>query len=426
MMETLAQKDKRLKILFIPAWYPSEVNPIEGVFVKEHARAASIYNEIVVIYAYPDPLPRPGRLYQISDGIEDGIRTIRIKYQDYDRIFACVKKLIFKRRKPNEAPTPSATNKLITILKKPLRILKDLLYYWSTFAAFRRLVNEGWKPDIIHAHIFTAGVPAIILGKLYKIRVIITEQYSIFPLRKLAFYERVKARFAMNKAQMILPVSTALKEAIEAYAIKNEFQVVPNIVDTEIFYSPFGKKQREDRKRILMVAILSPVKGVPYLLRALAQVKEKRSDFILDILGDGANRHEYEKLAGELELENMVNFHGLKTKKEVAEFMRNCDFFILPSLYETFGTVIVEALASGKPVVASDIGGIKEIINENLGILVPVGDIKKLQQAIEFMLDNYVRYSPQELSAYARGKFNHESVGRLLNNTYAKVKEKRR
>lgn len=425
----MMQEEKRLKILFLPAWYPSEVNPIAGNLVKEHARAVSLYNDIVVLYAYPDSSPKLYKLYQISEGIEDGIRTIRVKYRNYEGIPACLEKLIFKEGKGKQAPSSSATDKPITVLKKPFRIprsaIRDSLYYWSLFAAFRRLVKEGWKPDIIHAHVFTAAVPAVLLGKLYGIPVIITERYSIFPLRKLAFFERVRARFAMNRAQIILPVSNALKEAIEAYGIRNKFQVVPNVVNTEIFYPLSSRNQSGDKKRVLMVGNLIPVKGIPYLLRALARIKEERRDFALDIVGDGANRGEYEELTKELSLEDMVNFHGLKLKEEVPKFMRSCDFLVLPSLCETFGAVIVEALASGKPVVASDVGGIKEIINEDLGVLVPPRDINKLQQAIEFMLDNYVDYSPQELSAYTKERFGYEPGGHLLHSIYQSVKQRR-
>ncbi len=420
--------EKRLKILFLPTWYPGELYSLAGITIKEQARAASLYNDIVMLYAYPDPSPRRYKLYQISEGIEDGIRTIRVKYRNYEGVLAYLRKPIFKDGSGKQPPSFSATNKPISVLQKPVIIataaIRDSLYYYSIFAAFRRLVKEGWRPDIINAHIFTAAVPAILLGKLYRIPVIITERYSIYPLRKLGFFQRMKAKFAMNRAKTILPVSNALKEAIEAYDIRNEFQIVPNVVNTEMFYPLSHRNRSRDKKRMLMVANLVPIKGVPYLLQALAQIKGERGDFVLDIVGDGANRGEYEELTKELGLEDMVNFHGVKPKEEVSKFMRSCDFLILPSLYETFGAVIIEALASGKPVVASDVGGIKEIINDDLGILAPPGDINRLQQAIEFMLDNYANYSPEGLSEHAKEKFGYESVGQLLNNIYRKVKER--
>ncbi len=423
----MVEDEKRLKILFLPTWYPSEAHPVAAIFIKEHARAASLYNDIVMLYAYPDPSPRRCKLSQVSEGIEDGIRTIRVKYRYYEGIFAYLKKLIFKDGSVKQPFSFSATNKPISALKEPFKIprvvIRESLYYCSIFAAFRRLVKEGWKPDIIHAHIFIAAVPAILLGKLYRIPVIITEHYTIFPLHKLSFLERVKARFAMNRANMILPVSNALKEAIEAYGIKNDFRIVPNVVNTEIFYPlpPQNEGGRNESKKLLLVALLTPQKGVPYLLEALSQLREKRQDFALDIVGDGANRREYEELTRKLDLESMVKFHGLKLKAEVAAFMRNCDFFIQPSLWETFGVVYIEAMSCGKPVIASNIPGPNEFINQDIGILVPPKDVEALREAIEYMLDNYQSYSPEKIAQYTRERFGYEMVGKMLDKVYREV-----
>ena len=167
----MLQNEERLRILFLPAWYPSEVNLVAGVFIKEHAKAASLYNDIVVLYGYSDLSPDLWKLYRVSEDVEDGIRTIRVKYGGLP---SYVKRLVFKNREEVKYPASSAdSNKLIKILKRllgiPLIMVGDLLYYWSLFATFRRLIKEGWKPDIIHAHVYSAGVPAVILGKLYRI-----------------------------------------------------------------------------------------------------------------------------------------------------------------------------------------------------------------------------------------------------------------
>jgi len=93
----------------------------------------------------------------------------------------------------------------------------------------------------------------------------------------------------MNRAKFILPVSKDLEDAIKSYHIKNKFEVVPNVVNTEIFY-PSSLQNRNRGKRMLLVALLSRQKGILYLLKALGQLKQKRQDFILDIIGDGPNR----------------------------------------------------------------------------------------------------------------------------------------
>jgi len=263
-------------------------------------------------------------------------------------------------------------------------------------------------------------VPAIILGKIYRIPVVITEHCSCFSRRILTRINILKARFAMNRAKIILPVSKDLEQVIKSYGIENTFEVIPNTVDTKIFYPPF-KNNKNNRKRILLVALLSPVKGIPYLLKALAQLKAKRQDFVLDIVGDGPNRKEYEAMARELGLGDIVRFHGLKAKPEVAEFMRQCDFFVLPSLWENLPCVLIEAMASGLPVVATNVGGIPEIINKEVGILVPPKDVNALTRAIDYMLDHYQNYSLERISKYAKENFSYETVGKTLDNIYREV-----
>ena len=381
----MKKEKRRLRILFLPAWYPSDENSVAGVFVKEHAQAVALYNDVVVLYDEGSGEHVKGIYKTVSDKIEDGIRTIRIRHK-----------------------------------KSPIPKTSYFIYLWSIFRAFRKLMRERWRPDIIHAHVYSAGVPAVILGKIYKIPVVITEHWSGFPRRILRTFDILRARFAMNRAKILLPVSQNLKEAIKSYGIKNRFQVILNVINTEMFH-PSTSQYRNEKKRILLVALLSPIKGIPYLLRALAQLKEKRQDFVLDIVGDGPNRQEYEELVKKLGLGDMVRFHGLKSKPEVAEYMRQCDFFVLPSLWENLPCVLIEAMASGIPVIATDVGGVKEMINENVGILIPPKNIKALEEAIKDMLSVCANYSPENITKYAKEKFSYPVVSQRLDEIYRKM-----
>lgn len=429
-------KNKRLKILFLPAWYPTEENPVSGIFIKEHAKAVSLYNDVVVLFAYLDPFPQPRRLcrfYRISEDIEDGIRTIRVRYGAIlayakDRLFKTFPKL--DKNQGNTDKSILESNAVINVLKNLLRIpyliVRGLLHYWSIFVAFRGLVKEGWRPDIIHAHVYSAGVPAAVISKLYKIPLIITEHFTNFATHSVTPFEVKKAKFAFKKAKIILPVSNDLKEAIrDFYNVKNRFSVVPNVVNTDTFYPLSIKKdekEMQDKKKMLLVAILAPRKGISYLLEALASLKSKRDDFLLDIVGDGPSKKEYENLATKLGLGEIVKFWG--RKPEVASFMRKCDFFVLPSLYENFGVVYIEAMACGKPVIATNAGGPKEFINKEVGILVSPKDSGALTKAIDYMLDHYQDYSSEKISQYVKENFSYEVVGKKLDEIYRDISEK--
>jgi glycosyltransferase involved in cell wall biosynthesis len=375
----------RLKVLFLPASYPSEKNPISGVWIKDGAKAASLYHDIRVLYACPDPSPQPSGLYRVSENVEDGITTLRARY------------------------------------RSRFIIPGKLLHYLGIFAAFRKLVKGGWQPDIIHAHFFTAGAAAVILGKMYKIPVVITEHSTSVATHSLGAFERRRLRFAMKRAQVILPVSHDLGGAIKNYyGIKKPMHVIPSPVNTEVFCPSAHPTEKErGKKKILLIAALTPRKGVPSLLEALSQIKNTRQDFVLDIVGDGANRSEYEQLTGNLGLDDVVRFHG--RQPDIVGFIRECDFFVMPSLYENLGMVYVEAMACGKPVIATNAGGPREIVNDNVGITVPPQDIRALKEAIEYMLDNHQSYSPEKIAQYARENFGYEAVGRRLAEIYGGV-----
>jgi glycosyltransferase involved in cell wall biosynthesis len=431
---------RRLKVLFITAWYPSESDPFYGIFVKEHAKAVSLFNDIVVMYPFQSMSPDPDKLYKITEDIEDGIRTVRVEYSN--GILSFLRSRLFRVKYTNSVALPATPTKgfhpfkRVTPLKRFIEIKDrlvrrfieikdrystDLSYYWSVLAAFRKLKKSGWKPDIIHAHVFTAGVPAIILGKLYRIPVVITEHAANFATHELTHDQLKKAKAAMGKADLVLPVTEAMKHNILAYGIKNNFLVVPNAVNTEIFHPSPSLAQEHRNKKLLLVAALRPEKGIPYLLQALYQLKAIRSDFSLDIVGSGPEQAKYEQMAKDLSLENMVNFNGSQSKQEVARFMQNCDFFVLPSTVEQLPCVLIEAMACGKPVLATNVGGVSEIVNEERGIMIPPKDVDALKEAIIFMLDNYATYSSENIEQYARENFSYEALGKKLDSIYRDV-----
>lgn len=378
----------RLKILYLPLWYPSPgTNPFGGVFIRERVKAASLYNDVIVAYCYELSNERQV-FYRISDELEDGIRTIRISL-GYSNI------------------------KIISFIVRLIALSRIL----------RRLIKSGWKPDIIDAHPYSAAVPAIIVKKFFKIPVVITEHSGIFELHRLSFIEKLMASFAMKRASIILPVSNDLKKSIqEFYGIKNRFQVVPNVVNTQIFkLHPNREIPAGDKKYLLSVSLLADHKGIGILLEALRPIMSTRQDFHLDIVGDGPQKEYYKKFVLSSGLGDFVSFHGWKKLDEVAEFMSKCDFFVLPSYHESFGTVYIEAMACGKPVIGSSSGGTSEIVNKDNGILVEPRNLQSLVNAIQYMLDNFSQYSSAKIATYAREKFSFEAVGKELDILYREV-----
>jgi len=381
---------ERLNVLFITPWYPTNEHPVSGVFVREHAKAVRLYDDVVVLHCAGTDATLKGlwRIEQESDkSLTEGILTYRVWHR-----------------------------------RSPIPKTSYLLFLWSAFRAFRRIAaQKSVRWDIIHAHVFESALPAVLIGRSHRIPVVVTEHWTLFPKKLLGPFSIWKASIAFRWAQVVMPVSLSLQQAIEDYGIKARFHVVPNVVDTQLFYpNSFPQSKSQSLKRLLFVGLLDPShkKGVPHLLQALAQLRHVRDDWHLDIVGDGPPRSEYERLAIDLGLANKVTFHGLKSKQDVAEFMRQAHLFVLPSLFETFGVVAIEALATGIPVLSTRCGGPEELIVDDVGMLVPPGDAEALCKALDYMLDHTECFPPDRVSRYAHERFSPERVGKLLHETY--------
>jgi glycosyltransferase involved in cell wall biosynthesis len=175
---------------------------------------------------------------------------------------------------------------------------------------------------------------------------------------------------------------------------------------------------------ILCIAHQNPKKNLDQLIRAFMRVKNIDTSLSLVLVGDGPMRRTLEELAGALQLDGKIHFLGWKNRAEVAELLKGCTLFVLPSKSEPFGIVIIEAMACRKPVVASRVGGIPEIIEHGKnGIMVDPDDPLDLAGAIEALLnDPDLRESlgaNGQLTVHER--FTYETMGRRYESLFSRL-----
>lgn len=382
------QKGKaRMRVLFVTAWYPTRSNPTMGIFVREHAKAVALYDDVVVLHSAgfrPDMNDLWTLDVETDADLTEGLTTYRVWYG-----------------------------------KWPILRTNALMTTYSVLRAFGGILSSGFHPDIVHANVFVTGVPSVLISRLRGVPVVITEHSSAFPRRLLGGNEIRKARLAFGAADAVMPVSEALKKAIESYSVKARFAVVPNVVNTALFRPAVASRWGDESKRLLFVGLMpeTHVKGIPYLFQALRQLLQQRDDWHLDLVGDGPARGEYESLARGLGLADRVTFHGVQPKPAVAEFMRKSDIFVLPSLWENLPCVLIEAMASGLPVVSTRVGGIPEIVDETTGCLAAPGDASSLMTAIRDTMDSLHRFDRQEIARKAQ-RYSPEVVGRTIHEIY--------
>ncbi len=371
---------ERLRVMIVPEWYPSTANPSAGVFIRDQALAVSRFHDVSVL-VHDAATPR-ARLASRSSAIEDGLEVIRVR----------------TRWPPGTMPGRIA----FAIAAKRL---------------MQVLCERGTAPDIIHAHVFSAGfIGLLIAGGSHP--VVVSEHNTDFIEDKLHGRDARVARYVFEHAALTCPVSERLRASLEAFAPSGRYAVVPEVVDIDAFLAASEHTSGHDGPlRLVVVAMLSPQKGIEYLLDALADVHRTRTDVTLDVIGDGPGRHELEALARARLPRGAVTFHGERTRREVAAFMARSDVFVLPTVVETFGVVIVEALAAGLPIITTDAVPDPERIDGRFGIVVPARNSGALRDAILGMLEQRWSFRRDAAVEVARA-FSPPALGQRWDEIY--------
>jgi glycosyltransferase involved in cell wall biosynthesis len=383
-----------LNILVISYWYPNRTNPTLGNFNEKFALAAAGYNKVSVIHVVADESMSAAEEWE-----EDVTTSVHVQ------------RVYFKK----------GTSK--NIFAKFSRSLRYLNYYRK--ALLKRNKQLGKMPDLVHVHVlFPAGIIALFMRWFYGIPYVVTEHWTGYlpgSYVHQSVYVRWLSRLAARKASKLLPVTHNLKDAMIGLGFRNSYEVVPNVFDVSDFYLPQTKEFRPKKQILHVSSLRDDHKNISGLLRAIHRLSGIRKDFELHIVGDG-DASPHIKLAGELGLQDsFVRFSGEMSPTGIAAAMRDSDFFVLFSNYENLPCVIVEAFASGLPVISTRVGGISEHLDESKGILIGPKDEDALVHALNTMLDNHASYNKPELNKYAGEQFSYESVGRRLNTIYREV-----
>jgi glycosyltransferase involved in cell wall biosynthesis len=369
-----------MRVLVVPKWYPWPDRPVFGIFCREHARALACSHDVTVVAA--DAVRSPNFLvFELDDQMEAGLRTLRVRY-----------------RRPAFRPAAAACQLL------------------GMIAALFRLRRGGWRPDVVHAHVYSAGIPALVLGRLAGCPVVITEHYTGFQRGLITGLDRLAAKLAFRYADLVAPVSEELAEYVRAIAPSTRVRVVDNVVDTRVFHPPPAPRlDRPETMHLLTVAAFAAKKGHAYLLEAVAEIR-RDFDVQLDLVGSGDLETELRAKTRRLGIADVVRFRGELEKEEVAEAMRVADLFVLPSLYENLPCVLIEAMASGLPFVATTVGGVQGLADAGGGWLCPPGDPRALAAAIRTARSQ--RVDPEPLAATARRRFGYEAITSVWTQIY--------
>ncbi len=279
--------------------------------------------------------------------------------------------------------------------------IRGLLFKRNAKKELEKLLKKE-KIDIIHGHyLFPAGAAAVEVGSKHKIKTYVTAHGSdMFNMYKNKSFMRSTIKKVLKKADVILTVSDAIKKEIlktNIDGLENKIIIHHNSVDINKF-SPNNKPviDKHNKPIVLFVGNLVKAKNVDLLLESK---KQSTFDYELVIVGDGKLRN---KLENKVKNENISDVTFMGARNDVENIIPACDVLVLPSFHESFGLVLLEALACGKPVIGSDVGGISEIITDDVGLLINPIDPTSLTNAIDKILNDDKFRKKLQLNARSR------------------------
>ena len=363
--------NKERRILVLPSWYP----PDGGYFFREHSEAIKnmgwpvdvLAIRLVGIRKLLQEGPSALKRFHVSD--ENGLRVVRSSY-----------------------------------LKVP-GSEKYNIRGWAdhTLRSYRKYERKFGKPALILVHSVTwAGYAAYLIHETFHIPYVIVEHRSFFVWTSRMARRMVRPYYlpffkrAYSRCRRLVLVSESQKKGIDALVpfVMKRVQVIPNMIRADQFRPP-PEARKDDPFVFFWAGRLEHVKGIDLLLDAAKILAEKADrPFVIRLAGKGSRRRELEGQAKKLGVRDRIRFLGRLSRDEILQELQGANCFVLPSRYEAFGVALLEAMATGLPVIATASGGPDLLVTRDNGLLIDQGDPRSLAWAMGRMMATIIDYSP--------------------------------
>jgi len=388
-----------MNILIIPSWYPSRHYPLTGSFFREQAIALANYGHNVIV------------LNGVFVGKRDYFNIDNIKYTRIED------QSIVEYRKT----IPS-----FGLARDPY--LKYKLFEKNMMLLFHKILSDYDHIDLVHAHSFLpAGISACIIKKKRGIPLIVTEHATGIQKIKPGTLQSALLAQTVIMSDRFICVSQALKnDVIRASGTTKHIDVLPNIVSQRFLEYKTGdnaSSQHMINKKFTFISIGNLVyrKRFDLVIGAFEKAFQNNDQVQLKIIGDGQMKQQLEDTVNRHMLKNKIESLGGLSRDKVAEQISSSDCFVLASDYETFGVVYIEAMALGKPVIATRNGGADDIVKDFNGILIEKGNKAELSKAMLEIYNSYSRYNSSEIRQYIVNNYSASVVCEKLNKIYLDV-----
>jgi glycosyltransferase involved in cell wall biosynthesis len=381
-----------MHILHLPSWYSTSDKPWRGMFVRDQALALS------------------------AAGVQVGVAFVeRRSLSRFNGLNLAVSHFQTEARDEGDLPTIRMKG-------------------WSTFAQtvtgsllwsrlMRRLAESYVAvygvPDLIHGHAaLWGGHAAMLASRALQRPYVVTEHSSSILTREISPAQRSHATEVYRSAAAVIAVSKELRSSVDAVAGTPVAEVVPNTVDCDYF--TLRESRRKDAPfTFLAVCDLVSYKRVDLLIRAFARLNVRHPNTSLVIAGAGKDGRRLRALAHALVPLRKIQFTGPLPRWQVRQWMRQAGALVLCSDHETFGVVLIEAMATGIPVIATRSGGPEDIVTPDTGLLVDRDDSDALLRGMSEILRR--RFDPSAIRENVRRRFGYPVIASRLRAVYERL-----
>lgn len=394
--------NREMRVLVITSLFPNNSEASKGIYNKQQIVALSKLCSLIVIAPVPWspqlPFLKKWRCFTevVSEETIDGIRVYHPRF---------------------------------LVIPKIGRTLYGFLFFISLWLLKKKIIRN-FNCDLIYAPwAYPDGVGSEYIARCLGVPIVTgvlgsdVNVYSKFFLRRLIIADSLK------RNSRVIAVSSALKQKVLDLGVyERNVRVLLNGVDVDVFRPADCCLAKEKlglfhkNKHILFVGNFYPIKGPDVLLEAFALVVSAMSDTCLVFVGDGELRDVLIRRAEFLGISDKVVFAGRKPHNQVVDWINGCDVLCLPSINEGCPNVILESFACGKPVVASEVGGVSELLlSDDYGLLVPPSDHIRLSDALQYALTknwnrNYICKRVRGCSWKDNALFLYNEFNDVLNN----------
>lgn len=377
---------QKLKVVHFPRWFPNSVDSSSGIFVLNHIRSTVPFADNTVVFA---------------DFYSNNFTE---KYTEENIHF-------YKKNIPSTITRIGIIDTLI----------KNFNLFYFQWKSFKKIYTENGKPDLIHIHVLTrVAIIPFIISNWYQIPYIITEHWSRYMPEDNSFKGILRKKITqiiIQNAKSIMPVSKALQNGMQRFNLNGKYKIIPNVVNTEIFCLK-TKAKNENTKLLFVGSLLDEVKNVSQILKVFHTILQQNKDIHLSIIGNGIDRPKHETFVLQNNMNENVSFLGKFSQNDVANEMSKHDFLVLFSNFENLPCVLLEAMSCGLPVIAPNVGGVGEIVNEQNGILVNKNDIEAFKNAILKMQKTHQLYNKERLHNYIQRNYSVQAISEKLKKVY--------